>query len=90
VSKTMSVLVVKTSLNSKDSGKMVDYKVVKDKEQYKIIESTTGHVVNTAITEQDARKFARTWNLGGGFAGWTPAFFLEKNVFSVDFTPETD
>ena len=86
----MSVQVVKTSLNSRDLGKMVDYKVVKDETNYKIVEATTGHVVNTAITEQDARKFAREWNLGGGFAGWTPAFFLEKNVFSVDFTPETD
>lgn len=28
------------------------------------------------MTKEDAKKFSRHLNLGGGFDGWTPVFFL--------------
>ena len=56
----------------------MDYKVIKNNGQYDIVETKTDHVINTFKTETEARVVSRMYNLGGGFAGWTPKFILNK------------
>ena len=45
---------------------------------FEVVETSTEQVVKTFITSKDAKKFMRSLNLGGGFDGWTPTFFLKK------------
>lgn len=46
---------------------------------YDIVEAKTDHVVATLPGFNDqAKAMTRHLNMGGGFAGWTPAFFLEQ------------
>lgn len=56
---------------------MVNYKVVNDT----IVEQTTGQVVKEGLLSHDAKALCRHLNFGGGFDGFTPAFFLEKPKF---------
>ena len=56
----------------------MDYKVIKNNGQYDIVETKTEHVINTFKTETEARVVSRMYNLGGGFAGWTQKFILNK------------
>jgi hypothetical protein len=46
---------------------------------YSIFETSTEQVLKTFDNFNEARKFMRHLNLGGGFDGWTPSFLL-KNV----------
>lgn len=69
---------------------MVDYKIVKQGNVFNVVEQATDHIVFTSVDEKDAKLFARKWNLGEGFSGWTPAFFLEKSIFSSDYKFESD
>lgn len=49
-----------------DSGKMtVD-----------ILETTTDQVIMTDVEITEAKKLCRHFNMGGGFDGFTPTFFL--------------
>jgi hypothetical protein len=57
----------------------MDYKVVKSNNNYNVFETKTEHNVATYLTETQARVIARMYNLGAGFAGWTPKFILQKN-----------
>ena len=75
---------------------MVNYKVVKytaeisDPGNLKadILEVNTGYTIGTNIPVQEARDTCRHLNFGGGFDGWTPAFFLEKREKYVFWSEE--
>lgn len=54
------------------------YKIIEDKGTYNIFETTTEQVIKTFTDNAEARKFLRHLNLGGGFEGWTPTFFLQS------------
>jgi hypothetical protein len=43
-----------------------------------ILEITTGQTLLENLPLKEARQMCRHFNFGGGFDGWTPAFFLEK------------
>ena len=45
---------------------------------HEVVENTTGHVVKTDMTQAQAKALCRYLNFGGGFDGFTPAFFLAK------------
>lgn len=49
----------------------------KDKSLYDVFETTTDQVVASYGEFSEARKKLRFLNLGGGFDGWTPSFFLK-------------
>ena len=44
---------------------------------YDIFETSTEQVLRTFDNFNEARKFMRHLNLGGGFDGWTPTFFIK-------------
>jgi hypothetical protein len=64
----------------------MDYKVKKEDNQFKVIETKTDKIIYQSDDEKKARELARKWNLGGGFSGWTPTFFLDEHKFQ----PQTD
>jgi hypothetical protein len=45
---------------------------------YEVVESGTRQVINTELTKNEAKAMARHLNMGGGFDGWTPSFFLAR------------
>lgn len=45
---------------------------------HEVVENTTGHVIKTDMTHGQAKTLCRHLNFGGGFDGFTPAFFLAK------------
>ena len=52
------------------------YKMVEDNNTFGIYEIATEQVIKTFTDRNEARKFLRHVNLGGGFNGWTPTFFM--------------
>ena len=50
------------------------YRVVND---INVVEKDTDLVIRACKNEQEARELCRSLNLGAGFDGWTPMFFLE-------------
>lgn len=52
---------------------MVNYKVVNNT----IVEQKTGEVIEEGLVGGDAKAMCRRLNFGGGFDGFTPAFFLD-------------
>ena len=51
----------------------------KDKSMYDVLEETTNQVIKSFPGDKflEARAFMRHLNLGGGFDGWSPTFFLK-------------
>lgn len=45
-----------------------------------VIEVTTGHTIKSNLAVDKARELCRHLNFGGGFDGFTPAFFIENNT----------
>jgi hypothetical protein len=45
---------------------------------YSIYEVPTEQVIKTFNDKKEARAFLRHLNLGGGFDGWSPSFFLRE------------
>ncbi len=43
-----------------------------------LVETTTNLTIAHGMAVPKARHLAKRLNSGGGFNGWTPAFFLEK------------
>jgi hypothetical protein len=43
-----------------------------------IQEKNTGHLILEDVLVGEAKKIVRHLNMGGGFDGWTPGFFLAK------------
>lgn len=60
----------------------MNYKIIQDSNGYNIVESPTDQVVKTFDSHSDAKKMMKHLNLGGGFDGFTPNFFL-KSVKSL-------
>ena len=55
---------------------MNNYSIRQRSKKYEIVESKTGHVVYAGKKKRDAYKQLTFFNMGGGFDGWTPSFFL--------------
>jgi hypothetical protein len=64
------------------SKRRMNYNLVegKDKSMYDIIEETTNQVIKSFPGDKfsEARAFMRHLNLGGGFDGFSPTFFLKS------------
>lgn len=43
-----------------------------------LIEAPTGLVIKSALKKDEAKSLLRHLNMGGGFDGFTPAFFCNK------------
>jgi len=58
----------------------MNYKVSSNKSDktYNLIENTTDQIIKTFDNLNDAKKLMKKLNLGGGFDGSTPPFFLIK------------
>lgn len=54
-----------------------NYKIIEDNGSFNIWENPTEQVIRSFKDNAEARKFLRHLNLGGGFDGWTPSFFLK-------------
>jgi hypothetical protein len=57
---------------------MTNYRFDKRADGYIITERTSGLVIERNLTHPQAQTITRTLNRGGGFAGHTPPFFVEK------------
>lgn len=55
----------------------MSYRVEKEYGQYLVIEKDTDHIVGRVKNENKAREICRSLNLGSGFNGYTPAFFIQ-------------
>ena len=55
-----------------------NYKIVEENNAFNVFEVPTEQVIKTFSDNKEARKFLRHLNLGGGFDGWTPTFFLKS------------
>ena len=58
--------------------KVMNYKIVNESNTYNVFETATEQVIRSFFTVDEAKKFLRHLNLGGGFDGWSPNFFLKK------------
>ena len=55
---------------------------------YEVVETGTQQVIKSDMTKDAAKALCRHMNFGGGFDGWTPAFFLEKREKYVFWSEE--
>lgn len=55
-------------------------------QNYDILETQTNQIVaeNVPGFNDEAKRLCRHLNLGGGFDGWTPDFFLKRLAVSSD------
>jgi uncharacterized FlaG/YvyC family protein len=53
------------------------YKIAREGNDYKIVESETGQVVRRTPSRKDAKMMCRSLNMGSGFDGFTPDFFTQ-------------
>ena len=70
----------------------MNYNLVEGKENknmYDVLETTTDQVIKSFPGDKflEARAFMRHLNLGGGFDGFSPPFFLKK--FNTDINSTT-
>jgi hypothetical protein len=60
----------------------VGYKVIEDSSKFNVVErrpeTKEEIVIKSFATKDEAKTFSRHLNLGGGFDGWTPDFFLVR------------
>lgn len=59
---------------------MLPYKIEKNV----VIETTTNQVIKKFDSSEEAKKACRHLNLGGGFDGHTPSFFLKTFKIPVE------
>jgi hypothetical protein len=57
---------------------MTNYRFDKRADGYIVTERSSGLVVERNLTHPHAQSITRNLNRGGGFAGHTPPFFVEK------------
>ena len=69
-----------TVLNSAERYNMLPYKIEKNV----VIETTTNQVIKKFENTEEAKKACRHLNLGGGFDGYTPNFFLKTFKIPVE------
>jgi REP element-mobilizing transposase RayT len=55
-----------------------DYKIIENNGVYCVWEIPTEQTIKTFMDRKEAKKFLRHLNLGGGFSGWTPTFFMKE------------
>ena len=60
-----------------------NYKIVEVENVFTVIEKTTDQVIRSFGNTKEAKAFLRHLNLGGGFDGWTPSFFLKSFVVTM-------
>lgn len=60
----------------------MNYKILENGYGYSVLETATEHIIYTFDNRSDAKKMMKHLNLGGGFDGFTPNFFL-KNVANL-------
>ena len=56
----------------------MSYRVRKYKNSFKVIEKDTDLVLIKTSSEKEARDMCRALNLGSGFQGFTPTFFVNQ------------
>lgn len=61
------------------------YKLVENNNSYSIFEISTDQIVKSFNDKKEAKKFLRHLNLGGGFDGWSPSFFLRPVEVKITF-----
>jgi hypothetical protein len=54
------------------------YRVEKENGVFLVIEKDTDQIVFDCGCENEARDYCRVLNLGSGFNGYTPSFFLQN------------
>lgn len=59
---------------------MNKYFIVKDDNIYQVWEKQTNILLKEYKTHKEARNLKDHLNFGGGFDGWTPNFFSEKQL----------
>ncbi len=60
---------------------MVKYKVIKEGKDFHIKEVQSDQVVMVLTDKQEAYKAATDMNMGNGFEGFTPRFFLSETLY---------
>lgn len=58
----------------------MNYSVIETDNKYNVYETSTDQVIKTFSNKSEAKDLMKQLNLGGGFDGWTPSFFLIKNT----------
>lgn len=56
----------------------MNYKMYVIGSEYLVVETLTNQVIKSFYSREKAKKLLRHLNLGGGFDGWTPTFFMKK------------
>ena len=54
----------------------MNYKIKMTESGFSVMETSTNQIIREFKGLEPARKVLRHLNLGGGFDGWTPQFFL--------------
>lgn len=57
-----------------------NYKIEENNGTYSVFESETEQTIGEFTDKSEARKLLRHLNLGGGFDGWTPSFFMKDFI----------
>ncbi len=60
-----------------------DSEMVDGEKLWYVTEKTTSQVIKNGLDWENASKLTKRLNSGQGFAGWTPAFFLEEVTISI-------
>ena len=62
----------------------MNYRMIEKDGLFRVMEKPTEMIIASLPTKEEARKFLRHLNFGGGFDGFTPAFMRQKYFFSND------
>ena len=65
------------NINSRRAKMSFNYSIEENNGIYSVVEYLTEQTVGKFSDKLEARKFLRHLNLGGGFDGWTPSFFIK-------------
>ena len=64
-------------------GNRMNYKIVSYPNKFDVLETSTSHIIGTYSLYKEAKDLLRHLNLGGGFDGNTPNFFMKKVKISA-------
>ena len=56
----------------------MNYKIIENDKKFDVFETQTDVVLKTFKSKSEAKELAKSLNLGSGFDGFTPSFFLIK------------
>ena len=56
----------------------MSYRMFENDKKFFVLETATDQIIRKFTSKSDAKSFMRHLNLDGGFAGWTPSFFLKE------------